>query len=91
MTSLDHRPAVAAPSRLAHRLVPLKWFGTATGIAGAFTVAANLPLSGWGFVLFLGSSLSWGAVGVIARDRPLWLLQAAFTAANIVGIWRWLL
>jgi len=26
----------------------LKWTGTVGGIAGAFLVASNLPISGWG-------------------------------------------
>ncbi len=36
----------------------LKWFGTGMGIAGALVIALNLPFSGWGFVLFLVSSVS---------------------------------
>ena len=31
----------------------LKWTGTVGGIAGAFLVAANLPISGWGYLPFL--------------------------------------
>ena len=36
----------------------LKWIGAGMGIAAALVVALNLPFSGWGFVLFLGSSVS---------------------------------
>ncbi len=55
----------------------LKWIGTGMGIAGALVIALNLPFSGWGFVLFLVSSVSWTVrmtarwpVRVIARAYP---------------------
>jgi hypothetical protein len=69
----------------------LKWVGTAAGITGAGLVAANVPISGWGFTLFLASSLAWLAAGLIMRDRPLVALNTAFTAINVLGIVRWLL
>lgn len=68
----------------------LKWLGTGAGIAGALLIAANIPLSGWGFVLFLVSSASWTAAGLAMRDRPLAALNATFTAINILGVVRWL-
>ena len=40
-------------------MATLKWIGTGTGIAAAFLIALNLSISGWGFVLFLISSVSW--------------------------------
>ncbi len=46
----------------------LKWLGTATGIAGATLVALNLPISGWGFVLFLASSVSWTVAALRMRE-----------------------
>lgn len=69
----------------------VKWIGTGAGMAGAATVALNMPFSGWGFVAFLVSSLAWAWVGWQSADRPLWTLQAAFTAINILGVYRWLL
>jgi len=79
-------------------MLQLKWIGTAFGIAGAFTVALNIPISGWGFVLFMVSSSSWLAVSVwpkrdgddYAPDWPLFAINLAFSAANILGIVRWL-
>lgn len=68
----------------------LKWLGTGAGIAGALLVALNIPASGWGFALFLVSSLSWTAAGLIMRDRALLALNLAFTAINLLGIIRWL-
>jgi hypothetical protein len=69
----------------------LKWTGTSTGIVGALMVAANIPASGWGFALFLLSSLSWSAAGLVMREPSLVALNLAFTAINILGIVRWLL
>lgn len=65
--------------------------GSATGIAGALLIALNLPVSAYGFALFLVSSLSWTAVGIWLSNRPMWTMNLAFTAINVLGIYRWLL
>ena len=69
----------------------LKWLGTGAGILGALLIAANVPSSCWGFVLFLVSSSSWGVAALIMRETSLVLLQTAFTFINLLGIYRWLL
>lgn len=68
----------------------LKTLGVFTGIAGAAIVALNLPWSGWGFVVFLVSSLSllWAATRM--REWKLALLFVAYTVVNVVGIVRWM-
>lgn len=71
-------------------LIPAKWIGTLAGIAGAILVALNMEVSGYGFLLFLASSLLWCAAGVAHRDDSLILLQATFIIINIIGIYRWL-
>jgi hypothetical protein len=71
-------------------LGPVKWVGTLTGIADAILVALNTEVSGYGFILFLASSLLWCAAGVTQRDDSLILLQATFVIINITGIYRWL-
>lgn len=71
-------------------LGPAKWIGTLSGIAGAILVALNMEVSGYGFLLFLASSLLWCAAGVAQRDDSLILLQATFVVINIIGIYRWL-
>ena len=72
-------------------LLALKWFGTVMAIAGAGLLALRVKRSGWGWVLFLASSLTWGLAGVLQHDAPLAVMQAAFAVANIVGICRWLI
>lgn len=69
----------------------LKWLGTATGLAGALVLALNLPVSGWGWVLFVVSSTSWTVAGALMREPSLVLLQGGFLAVDLVGVWRWLI
>lgn len=75
-----------------HPMLPwLKWIGSLTGIAGALTIALNLPISGWGFIAFLISSSAWLAAAAIQRDTALAILCAAYMAVDILGIYRWLI
>lgn len=69
----------------------VKWVGTATGVSGAFILALNIPLSGWGWTLFLVSSLSWTFAGLVMRDTSLVVLQFAFVIVDLIGVWRWLI
>ena len=48
----------------------LKWTGTVGGIAGAFLLAANLPISGWGYVPFLAGSLAAGVSHCAEPPKP---------------------
>lgn len=66
-----------------------KWIGTAAGISGATLIALNLGAVGYGFALFLISSLIWSTVGWVQRELSLLVLQITFTAINLVGLWRW--
>ena len=67
-----------------------KWLGTATGIAGAIIIAANVGFVAHGFKMFLVSSILWSAVSWVQREASLFLLQATFTVINVIGIYRWL-
>lgn len=68
-----------------------KWMGTGFGIVGAVLVALNLSFSGWGFVLFFVSSVSWTIAGVMMKENSLILLNGVFTMINMLGIYRWLI
>ncbi len=67
-----------------------KWIGTVTGVIGAILIALNLGLEIEGFWLYLISSALWSIVGWLQRDFSLFVLQASFTAINVLGIYRWL-
>ena len=69
----------------------LKWVGTLTGIAAASLIALNISMSGWGFAVFLVSSLSWGTAAFLMGETSLLLLQGVFTIINALGIYRWLI
>ena len=74
------------------KLLPtIKWVGTLTGAAGALLISLNIPESGWAFVLFLLSSLSWTCAGLMSKDSALWSLNLVFVVIDIVGISRWIL
>ncbi len=81
--------AVLTPGTAAFSTV--KWVGTTTGVLGALILALNIPLSGWGWTLFLISSLSWTFAGVVMKDMSLAVLQFAFVVVDIIGVWRWLI
>ena len=70
-------------------LATAKWIGTGAGVSGATLIALNLGIVVYGFALFLLSSLLWGSVALIQREPSLAVLQGAFTAINLLGIWRW--
>ncbi len=67
-----------------------KWVGTFAGIAGAALIALNIGFVGYGFVLFLISSLLWSAAAIVQRDASLFVLQGAFVLVDVVGVARWL-
>lgn len=76
------------------RKLPLraaKWIGTGAGVSGAMLISLNLGVVGYGFALFLISSLLWTGVGIVQREPSLVVLQGAFTAINVLGIYRWML
>ena len=72
-------------------LPALKWVGTLTGIAAGCLIALNISISGWGFAIFLVSSLSWGTAAFLMGETSLLLLQGVFTIINALGIYRWLI
>lgn len=72
-------------------LTPVKWVGTATGIAGALLIALNIGHVGIGFVLFAVSSALWAVAGWVHREMSLVVLQGVFLIIDLVGIWNWLL
>ncbi|CUA90664.1 hypothetical protein Ga0061061_11458 [Chelatococcus sambhunathii] len=68
----------------------IKWIGTGAGVSGAFLIALNLGIVGYGFALFLVSSSLWLAAAVAQRETSLIVLQGTFTAINVLGLTRWM-
>ncbi len=71
----------------------LRWVGMGAAVIAAVMVSARLGqrLTGIGFVVFLVSSTSWVAVGLMAGEPALTIQNGVLTIVNLVGIWRWLL
>ena len=69
----------------------MKWIGTIAGVSGSLLLASNIPQSGYGYLLFLISSVSWFIVAVRMKESSLMVLQRMFTCVNILGIVRWLI
>ena len=79
-----HKPFEPLPLRAT------KWIGTIAGIAGAGLIALNVGFVGYGFVLFLISSVLWTAAAAAQRDSALLVLQGVFAIIDIVGVVRWM-
>ena len=71
---------------------PLQWFATITSIVAALTVSLNLGarITGYAFVVFTASSLSWIAIGLLQGEPPLTIQNIVLTIINAIGIYRWL-
>jgi type IV secretory pathway TrbD component len=64
-----------------------------TGTLAAIMVSVNAGrrLTGYGFVIFTLSSLTWIAYAMQDGETPLILQNAVLTAINLGGIYRWLI
>lgn len=71
----------------------IQWLATISGIIAAVMVATNLSarITGWGFVVFTGSSIFWIAFGVLKQEPPLTIQNAVLLVVNLIGIWRYLI
>lgn len=71
----------------------LKWFASGSGIIAAFMVAADYGrrTTGWGFVIFLASSVAWIAGAVLAKDGALGTQNVVLFAINLFGVYRYLI
>lgn len=68
----------------------LGWGGTASGLLGATLLAMNSPLSPYGYIFFVISSISLLAWAWLEKISHQALLQAAFTVINLIGVYHWL-
>jgi hypothetical protein len=80
-SGLDHQRVI---------LVTLKWAGATLGVLGASLTAANIGLSGLGFVALFLSSAAWTLAGLLMREPSIVLLNGVFLVINLMGAARWL-
>ena len=71
----------------------LKWSASISGMIAAFMIALDLGrrLTGWGFALFVFSSICWISGALMTDDEPLWTQNLVLFAINIFGVYRYLI
>lgn len=71
----------------------LKWLASGSGIVAAAMVSLDLGrrLTGWGFVIFLASSIAWIAGAVLTGDAALGTQNAVLFVINLIGVYRYLI
>ena len=67
----------------------LEIIGSVTGVLGAFLLALNVTASGYGFYLFLVSSISLAVFAYKEKLNFLLAMEIVFTAVNLLGVIRW--
>lgn len=71
----------------------LKWFASISGMAAAFMVSldSGRKVTGWGFVLFVFSSIAWIISGLLDSEGPLTSQNFVLFAINLFGVYRYLI
>ena len=71
----------------------LGYVAMSSGIVAAIMVSANIGrrITGYGFVIFTLSSVTWIVYALQDSEMPLILQNAVLTAVNLAGIYRWLI
>lgn len=71
----------------------LKWFASGSGVIAALMVSldSGRRVTGYGFVLFLGSSVAWISGAALTGDWALGVQNIALFAINMLGVYRYLI
>ena len=71
----------------------LKWSASISGMIAAFMVSLDLGrrVTGWGFALFVASSIAWISGAFLSDDEPLWAQNLVLFAVNCFGVYRYLI
>lgn len=70
----------------------LKWFASGSGMIAAFMVSLDIgrKTTGWGFVIFVASSIAWIAGSALTSDWALGTQNVVLFAINLFGVYRYL-
>jgi hypothetical protein len=71
----------------------LKWAASISGMIAAFMVSLDFGrrVTGWGFALFVASSICWISGALLSDDAPLWTQNLVLFCINIFGVYRYLI
>jgi hypothetical protein len=71
----------------------LKWAASISGMIAALMVSldSGRRVTGWGFVLFVGSSICWISGSALTGDWALGTQNAVLFAINLFGVYRYLI
>jgi hypothetical protein len=71
----------------------LKWFASISGIIAAFMVSLDngRRITGWGFALFVASSIAWITGAMLDGEEALLSQNAVLFGINIFGVYRYLI
>ena len=71
----------------------LKWAASISGIAAALMISLDLGrrVTGWGFALFVASSICWISGAFLFDDEPLWTQNLVLFCINVFGVYRYLI
>ena len=71
----------------------LKWAASISGMVAALMVSFDLGrrVTGWGFVIFVGSSICWVAGAILTRDFALGTQNVVLFGINLFGVYRYLI
>jgi hypothetical protein len=70
-----------------------KWYASISGIVACFMVSLDLGrrITGWGFALFVTSSIAWITGAFMSGDEPLWTQNIVLFCINCFGVYRYLI
>lgn len=71
----------------------LKWFASISGIIAAFMVSLDngRRITGWGFALFVASSIAWMSGALMDDEGALLSQNIVLFGINIFGVYRYLI
>lgn len=71
----------------------LKWAASISGIVAALMISLDLGrrVTGWGFALFVASSICWISGAFLSDDEPLWTQNLVLFCINVFGVYRYLI
>jgi hypothetical protein len=71
----------------------LKWSASISGMIAAFMVSLDLGrrITGFGFVLFVGSSICWMSGALLTQDWALGTQNVVLFGINLLGVYRYLI